>query len=118
MPLGSHWLGGAGVVSAQGAVFAGVFALLAALCWLSARLARRQPPPAAAPAPAPEPAAAAQNEAAAATLRVLGKVLPYVTVVIALFAPLAAGVYLVTSAGWSLAERRVFLRGQARAGGE
>ena len=40
VPLGMHWLSGAGAVSAQGAVFLGVFALLAGLCWLSARLGR------------------------------------------------------------------------------
>ena len=40
VPLGMHWLGGAGPASLQGAVFLGVFALLAALCWLSARLGR------------------------------------------------------------------------------
>src|SRR5215471_7167480 len=39
-PLGAHWLGGAGLASAQGAVFLGVFALLAVLGWLSARLGR------------------------------------------------------------------------------
>ena len=38
VPLGTHWLSGAGPASAQGAVFLGVFALLAVLCWLSARL--------------------------------------------------------------------------------
>ena len=40
-PLGSHWLGGAGPLSAQGAVFAGLFALLALLGWLSYRAAKR-----------------------------------------------------------------------------
>jgi YidC/Oxa1 family membrane protein insertase len=38
------------------------------------------------------------------------KVLPYLTVVIAAFAPLAAGIYLIVSTGWSLAERRFFWR--------
>jgi hypothetical protein len=33
------------------------------------------------------------------------KVLPYLTVVIAAFAPLAAGIYLLTTLAWSLAER-------------
>jgi YidC/Oxa1 family membrane protein insertase len=37
-PLGSHWLCGAGPLSTQGAVFAGLFLLLAAIGWLSARL--------------------------------------------------------------------------------
>ena len=40
VPLGMHWLSGAGLASAQGAVFLGVFVLLAGLCWLSSRLAQ------------------------------------------------------------------------------
>ena len=43
VPLGAHWLSGAGpldLASAHGAVFVGLFALLAGLCWLSARLGR------------------------------------------------------------------------------
>ncbi|MBV9384094.1 MAG: membrane protein insertase YidC [Streptosporangiaceae bacterium] len=142
VPLGSRWLGGGGIVSAQGAVFLGVFTLLAALCWLSARLARRlaparyPAPPARKRAPAPtgnRPPASAGNRAPvpagkgssapagksvpaspptapAGAFGVLTKTLPYVTVLIAVFAPLAAGVYLVTSTGWSLAERRIFAR--------
>jgi YidC/Oxa1 family membrane protein insertase len=91
-PLGSHWLAGAGPASPQGAVFLGVLALLAALCWLAARLARRAAPPAA-------------DAAAAARAGLLARALPYLTVVIAAFAPLAAAIYLVTSTAWSLAER-------------
>src|SRR6202050_68868 len=55
VPLGAHWLSGAGALSAQGLVFAGLFVLLAGLCWLSARLARLMSaqPPAGAPGPAP-----------------------------------------------------------------
>jgi YidC/Oxa1 family membrane protein insertase len=96
VPLGMHWLGGTGVISVQGAVFLGVFALLAGLCWLLARVARAMVP------------------AAAGTAGVagLGKVLPYVTVVFAAFAPLAAGVYLITSTGWAVLERRLYGRTQ------
>ena len=43
----------------------------------------------------------------------LVRVLPYLTVVIAAFAPLAAGIYLLTSLAWSLAERRFFWRSLA-----
>jgi YidC/Oxa1 family membrane protein insertase len=93
VPLGMHWLSGAGPVSAQGAVFLGVFALLSGLCWLSARLARRLTSQAAPPAGGG-----------------LVRVLPYLTVAIAAFAPLAAGIYLLTSLGWSLAERRFYVR--------
>jgi YidC/Oxa1 family membrane protein insertase len=102
VPLGAHWLAGTGPVSPQGAVFLGVFALLAALAWLSVRLARRMAPQAA-PAPAAGVAAAGQPG-------VLVRVLPYLTVVIAAFVPLAAAIYLVTSTAWSLAERVFFWR--------
>jgi YidC/Oxa1 family membrane protein insertase len=140
VPLGTHWLTGPGVLSAQGAIFLGVFALLAALCWLSSHLARRwTPSPAPAPAPgpakapagvksAPARAGSAPAKAASAKARPAGpppasspslqvaqapggaliKVLPYLTVVIAAFAPLAAGLYLLTSTAWSLAERSLW----------
>ena len=40
VPLGTHWLSGAGPLGVHGAVFAGLLVLLAGLCWLSTRLAR------------------------------------------------------------------------------
>jgi YidC/Oxa1 family membrane protein insertase len=46
----------------------------------------------------------------AGAVKFLGNVLPYVTVVIAAFAPLAAGLYLITTLAWSGAERWLFLR--------
>jgi YidC/Oxa1 family membrane protein insertase len=101
VPLGAHWLSGAGPASAQGAVFLGVFALLAGLCWLSARLAQRMTAAAAGARPAGDHAPPAGAGGPGLLLRVL----PYLTVVIAAFAPLAAGIYLVTSLAWSLAER-------------
>jgi YidC/Oxa1 family membrane protein insertase len=93
VPLGMHWLSGTGPGSAQGLVFLGVFALLAGLCWLSAKLGRLM---------------AAQAVPAGTGLLV--KALPYLTVVIAAFAPLAAGIYLLTSLAWSLGERMLFWR--------
>ena len=56
VPLGMHWLSGAGAASLQGLVFLGVFAALAALVWLSARLGRLMTAAQAAVAPAPAPA--------------------------------------------------------------
>ena len=142
-PLGSHWLGGTGPLSAQGAVFAGLFLLLAGICWLSARLARRigapgagpgtpaagpgQPAagpgsPAAGPStrsarPAPTqatvPAEVAGGGAAAPLPAALARVLPYFTVVVAAFVPLAAGVYLLTTTAWTLAERALVQRALA-----
>ncbi|MBV9205576.1 MAG: membrane protein insertase YidC [Actinobacteria bacterium] len=110
VPLGMHWLSGAGPASVQGAIFLGVFALLAGLCWLSARLGRLMTagPPAAQflDDQSARPGAAEGGGAAeAGRPGVLVRVLPYLTVVIAAFAPLAAGIYLLTSLAWSLAER-------------
>ena len=98
VPLGSHWLSGAGLVSMHGGVFLGLFALLAGLCWLSSRLGQRMAAPAAPGTPGTPGTG------------VLVKALAYLTVVIAAFTPLAAGIYLLTSMGWSLAERRFFFR--------
>ena len=147
VPLGAHWLSGAGLLSVHEALFLGVFAVLAVLCWLSARLAKRvapaeaaagtavkpregRVPRAAAPAgqpreragrgatekqarrvgardSSPDPAEALANSKAAG---LLARVVPYVTVVFAAFAPLAAAIYLLTTVAWTLAERRLFLR--------
>jgi YidC/Oxa1 family membrane protein insertase len=107
VPLGMHWLSGAGAVSAQGAVFLGVFALLAGLCWLSARLGRRMTAQAAQAARGGRGAAA---PAAAGGPGLLARVLPYLTVVFAAFVPLAAAIYLLTSLAWSLAERAFYWR--------
>jgi YidC/Oxa1 family membrane protein insertase len=129
-PLASYWLGGAGPFSAQGAVFAGLFVLLAAVGWLSARMARRAGGPAGlggtpastrAPAGTRRPAAGAGAADAAATgttaasgaQAALARVLPFATVAIAAFVPLAAGLYLATSTAWTLAERAVLGRSPA-----
>ena len=111
VPLGAHWLGGAGPASMQGLVFVGVFAALAGLCWLSGRLARLMTAQAAA-----APSAAGPAEATPVPGGALIKVLPYLTVVIAAFAPLAAGIYLIVSTGWSLAERGYFRRSAGASG--
>jgi YidC/Oxa1 family membrane protein insertase len=93
-PLASYWLGGAGPFSAQGAVFAGLFVLLAAVGWLSARMARR----------------ASGQAGPGGAQAALARVLPFATVAIAAFVPLAAGLYLATSTAWTLAERAVLGR--------
>src|SRR5712692_5376629 len=101
VPLGAHWLTGVGSASLHGAVFLGVFALLAGLSWLSARLGRLM----AAQASGSHGAAQASGSHGAATATGTGgtgllvKALPYLTVVIAAFVPLAAGIYLLTSLG-------------------
>ena len=110
VPLGTHWLSGAGPVSLTGVVFLGVFALLAGVCWLSARLGRLMT----AQAAGSQAASPAATSAGTGGSGLLIKVLPYLTVVIAAFVPLAAGIYLFTSLAWSLAERRFFSPTQLR----
>jgi YidC/Oxa1 family membrane protein insertase len=108
-PLAGYWLGGAGPFSAQGAVFAGLFVLLAGIGWLSARMARRASGLAAptGPAGATRPAGATGSAAVGGAQAALVRALPFATVAIAAFVPLAAGLYLATSAAWTLAERVV-----------
>lgn len=67
---------------------------------------RWNPPVAAGPGPA-DPAAAVPGAAAAAAV---GRYAPFVTVVFAAIAPLAAALYVVTSAAWTLGERAVLRR--------
>jgi YidC/Oxa1 family membrane protein insertase len=99
VPLGAHWLSGTGpldLATAHGVVFVGLFALLAGLCWLSGRLGRLM--------------TAQATGATAGSPGLLVRAVPYVTVVIAAFAPLAAGIYLLTTLAWSLAERMLYSR--------
>jgi YidC/Oxa1 family membrane protein insertase len=111
-PLGGHWLSGSGAFSAHGAVFIGVLVLLTAACWLVTRAARRALPQAApgtgAPGTGTPATGAAGTGGASAALTAAGRILPYITVLIAAFAPLAGVIYLVTSTSWSAAERLVF----------
>jgi YidC/Oxa1 family membrane protein insertase len=106
VPLGSRWLAGAGPFSAHGAVFLGLFALLALVSWAAVRLARRFTAAAGAAGAAGAPAAARPGGA----VSWLTRVLPYLTIVIAAFVPLAAGLYLLTTTAWTAAERTVLMR--------
>ncbi len=79
VPLGAHLLGATGSAAL---VFALLLAALAAMGYLSSRLLR---PPGAQPS-------------------LLLKILPYLTTVFAVFVPLAAGLYLVTTTAWTVAQ--------------
>jgi YidC/Oxa1 family membrane protein insertase len=114
-PLGSWWLGGAGPFSAQGAVFAAVFLLLAAVAAAAIRAARRAKAAAEAEAATARPRAAAgpATPDPAAADRVVGwlsRVMPFGSLVMAAIVPLAAGLYLLTTASWTLAERAAIKR--------
>jgi len=95
--LGSHWLSGPGPLSAQGAVFLGLFALLAIVAWVAPRVARAARPAGDA---GPPPA----------VTRGLARVLPFATLVVAAVMPLATGLYLLTTTTWTAAERLVTAR--------
>jgi YidC/Oxa1 family membrane protein insertase len=91
-PLGGYWLGGAGPFSVPGAVFAGLFLLLAVIGWVTARRAR---------------ALTANGTGSAGAPAVLIRIMPFVTVAFAAFMPLASGLYLATTTAWTLGERMV-----------
>lgn len=104
VPLGSHWLAGAGPLSAHGAVFLAIFVLLAVIGFLHARLLTAGA--SAAPGLA-GPAPGQQAGAPGTAVTALTRLAPYTTVAMAAFAPLAAGLYLITTTAWTLAERAI-----------
>lgn len=111
-PLGSHWLAGAGPLSAQGAVFAGLFVLLAVVALLAARAARRAAPavPPVQPA-AGQPAAGRPGDVPGGRAAgVVTWIVPFASLVTAAIVPLAAGLYLLTTTAWTLAERTLLRR--------
>jgi len=99
VPLAGHWLSGAGPFSAHGAVFAGLFLVLAGVGWLTARINRGLAAPGAG-------SASASGQAPA----ILARIAPYLTVAIAAFLPLASGLYLATTTTWTLGERAMLRR--------
>jgi YidC/Oxa1 family membrane protein insertase len=120
-PLGSHWLTGAGLVSVHGLVFLALFAVLALIAFLAAHAAKRAVVASTAVAATVAAGTVAAGTVAAGTvaagtvaaspgLAVLGRILPYSTLVIAAFVPLAAVLYLVTTTGWTAAERAALRR--------
>jgi YidC/Oxa1 family membrane protein insertase len=89
-------------------VYLGLFALLAVVTWVAARMSRNAAARQAALAAAPgQPGQQAQPGGA---IGMLLRVIPYVTVAIAAVVPLAAGLYLLTTTAWAAAERAVITR--------
>jgi YidC/Oxa1 family membrane protein insertase len=110
VPLGSSFvhLVTTGTLLPGIAVYAVLFAIMAATAWLSRRTALLLAPPA---VPAQNPAARSTDAAAPlANLAGILSWLPFITVVFAAFVPLAAALYLVTTTAWTLAERAVLRR--------
>ena len=116
--LGCHWLTGAGLASLHGLVFLGLFALLAVACFVASKISRAasggsggQPHES---APAATTGTAAAPGASAGLAGLLPRALPYLTVIIAAFVPLAAGLYLLTTTTWTAAERAIWRRRTGR----
>jgi YidC/Oxa1 family membrane protein insertase len=85
-PLGERWLFSASAFGVHGLVFLALFVALAALAWWTSRMMRREP--------------------AAGLLRAL----PFGTIAVAAYVPLAAGLYLLTTTAWTAAERATLRR--------
>ncbi|MCC9741321.1 YidC/Oxa1 family membrane protein insertase [Streptomyces sp. MNU89] len=115
-PLGGHWadaLRDGGPLGAQGIVYAGLFALIAAVATWTYLRARR-----AMAAGVPGAAAAAESGIPAVPgMAGMAKALPLLsfgTLITAAVVPLAAGLYLVTTTTWAAAERAWLLRDRGR----
>jgi YidC/Oxa1 family membrane protein insertase len=115
-PLGSHWLGGPGPFSAQGAVFVILFVLLGVVAVFSSRAAQAnaqsggavQSGRAARAGRAAQSGGAVQSGGAARSEKLvatLGRFMPFGTVLMAAVVPLAAGLYLLTTTAWTVTER-------------
>jgi YidC/Oxa1 family membrane protein insertase len=109
VPLSDRWLAavGSGMVPAELLVFGAVFVLLILVAWWSSRLAARSAAQLAATSAAGSP-----SEMEVMTAR-LGRILPFGTVVVAAFLPLAAALYLLVSTAWTAAERSILWRDRA-----
>lgn len=113
LPLGQGLLGQiqAGTVTMTAvAVHAVILVVIAVVAQASRKLLNPQPTPQ--PTPTPQPG---MPDLSGMT-RMLG-FLPFMTVVIAAFVPLAAALYLMTTTGWTFAERLVLTRAHGLSGG-
>lgn len=100
VPLGHHLTDGLGGGAAP--LYAVLFALLGVLAWLSSKRMKA----AAATMPAREP----ELERAQQQVGRVMALLPYGTVAVAAFVPLAAGLYLATTTAWTALEQGVLRR--------
>ena len=106
-PLGANWpaaLAHGGLFGARGAVFLGLFAVIAAVAAVNVRRARRMAV-AAAPAGTEDGADPTSGLPGAGVIGKYGPLLSFTTLISAAVLPLAAGLYLATTTAWSAAER-------------
>ncbi|MEU7582834.1 YidC/Oxa1 family membrane protein insertase [Streptomyces sp. NPDC041068] len=109
-PLGGRWtdaLADGGVFGAQGLVYLGLFAIVAAVATFNYRRTKRQM------AATPLPQAGDQPMPGAGAMTAMTKVMPlmsFMTLITVAVVPLAAALYVVTSTTWSAVERAVLYR--------
>jgi len=114
-PLGGRWadaLGSGGVFGAQGLVYLGLFAVVAAVATFNYRRTKRMMATGAGNSPVP----VADGEQLPG-LASVGKIMPFMsffTLFTVAVMPLAAALYVVTSTTWSAVERVVLYPGPAR----
>ncbi|MFJ6743794.1 YidC/Oxa1 family membrane protein insertase [Streptomyces sp. NPDC091279] len=107
-PLGDRWadaLNGGGLVGPAGLVYAGLFALVAAVAFFNYRRTKRM-------MAADNPVADVSGEQVPG-LGAVTKVMPFMsffTLVTVAFVPLAAALYVITSTTWSAVERAALYR--------
>lgn len=108
-PLGGRWadaLGDGGVFGAQGLVYLGLFAIVAAVATFNFRRTKQQMAMAA-------PADGGSDAQQVPGMGAMTKVMPFMsfmTLFTVAFVPLAAALYVVTSTTWSAVERAVLYR--------
>lgn len=108
-PLGGRWadaLGDGGVFGAQGLVYLGLFAIVAAVATFNFRRTKQQMAMAA-------PVAGGSDAQQVPGMGAMTKVMPFMsfmTLFTVAFVPLAAALYVVTSTTWSAVERAVLYR--------
>ncbi|MFF4539446.1 YidC/Oxa1 family membrane protein insertase [Streptomyces aureus] len=112
-PLGGRWadaLGDGGILGPVGLVYLGLFAVVMAVaCFNYVRTKRTT----AVAAPVADESRSEGEQATAAALASVGKIMPFMsffTLFTVAVVPLAAALYVVTSAAWSAVERAVLYR--------
>ncbi|MEU4996647.1 YidC/Oxa1 family membrane protein insertase [Streptomyces sp. NPDC021622] len=112
-PLGGRWadaLGDGGVFGAQGLVYLGLFAIVAAVATFNFLRTKKQMAASAAATPGGD---AGQQIPGMGAMAAMTKVMPlmsFMTLFTVAFVPLAAALYVVTSTTWSAVERAVLYR--------
>ena len=111
VPLGDKWLAdlATGLLPPDLLVFGALFVLLAAVAWWSSKQAQQaQQAMALTPTTLPDNVPPELASSMQGMMGTVSRLAPFGTVVAAAFVPLAAALYLLTTTGWSVAERHVF----------